>query len=84
MSLTRSLLLAGLDALPFAALASVATYVFARAANQPPVLVGMLAGTVGVVVLLALGTISANRYRADGKPFYFTRAVVVEGLLSIP
>jgi hypothetical protein len=44
----------------------------------------MLAGTVGVAVLLALGTISANRYRADGKSFYFTRAVVVEGLLSLP
>ncbi|MDS0221421.1 hypothetical protein NDI54_08675 [Haloarcula sp. S1AR25-5A] len=84
MSLSRSLLLAGLDALPFAALASIATYVFARAGKQQPVIVGMLAATVGVAVLLALGTISANRYRADGKRFYFTRAVVVEGLLSFP
>ncbi|KOX92953.1 hypothetical protein [Haloarcula rubripromontorii] len=84
MSLSRSLLLAGLDALPFAALASIATYVFARTAIRPSVVVGMLAATVGVAVLLALGTISANRYRADGKSFYFTRAVVVEGLLSIP
>jgi uncharacterized membrane protein YqjE len=84
MSLSRSLFLAGLDALPFAALASVATYVFVRTAIQPSEIVGMLAGTVGVVVLLALGIISANRYRADGKRFYFTHAVVVEGLLSIP
>jgi len=84
MSLSRSLLLAGLDALPFAALASVATYVFARTAVQPSEVVGMLAGTVGVAVLLALGTISANCYRADGKPFYFTRAVIVEALLSLP
>ncbi|AUG47263.1 hypothetical protein BVU17_06890 [Haloarcula taiwanensis] len=84
MSLSRSLFLAGLDALPFAALASIATYVFARTAIQPSAVVGMLAATVGVAVLLALGTISANRYRANGKSFYFTRAVVVEGLLSIP
>jgi hypothetical protein len=84
MSLSRALLLAGLDAFPFAALASVATYVFARRAIQPSAVVGMLAATVGVAVLLALGTISANRYRADGKSFYFTRAVVVEGLLSLP
>ncbi|RKS82503.1 hypothetical protein BDK61_1811 [Haloarcula quadrata] len=84
MSLSRALLLAGLDALPFAALASVATYVFARTAVQPSEIVGMLAGTVGVAVLLALGTISANCYRADGKPFYFTRAVIVEALLSLP
>ncbi|WP_336339021.1 hypothetical protein [Haloarcula brevis] len=84
MSLSRSLLLAGLDALPFAALASVAAYVFARTTVQPPFAVGVLAGTVGAVVLLALGTVSANRYRADGKSFYFTRAVVVEGLLSLP
>ncbi|KAA9397296.1 hypothetical protein Har1130_07915 [Haloarcula sp. CBA1130] len=84
MSLSRSLLLAGLDALPFAALASIATYVFARTTIKPPEIVGMLAGIVGVAVLLALGTISANRHRANGKPFYFTRAVVVEGLLSIP
>jgi hypothetical protein len=84
MSLSRSLLLAGLDALPFAALASLAAYVFARTTVQPSFVVGMLAGTVGAVALVALGTISANRHRADGKPFYFTRAVVVEGLLSFP
>jgi hypothetical protein len=84
MSLSRSLLLAALDALPFAVLAGVATYVFARRTIQPPEIVGTVAGTVGVAVLLALGTVSANRYRANGKPFYFTRAVVVEGLLSVP
>ncbi|MDT3435236.1 hypothetical protein [Haloarcula sp. 1CSR25-25] len=84
MSLSRSLLLAALDALPFAVLAGVATYVFARTTIQPSEIVGTVAGTVGVVVFLALGTVSANRHRANGKPFYFTRAVVVEGLLSVP
>ena len=84
MSLSRSLLFAGLDALPFAMLASVATYVFARTTTQPSAVVGILAATVGMAVLLALGIISANRYCADGKSFYFTRAVVVEGLRSLP
>ncbi|MFB6222364.1 MAG: hypothetical protein ABEH86_01655 [Haloarcula sp.] len=84
MSLSWSVLVAGLDALPFAALASLATFVFARASGQPPEFVGMLAAAVGVAALLGLGTISANRHRASGKPFYFTRAVVIEGLLSLP
>jgi len=84
MSLSRTALVAGLDALPFAALASLATVVFARAGGQPPELVAVLAAVIGTSALLGLGTISANRYRRTETPFYFTRAVVVEGLLSLP
>ncbi|MBV0900897.1 hypothetical protein [Haloarcula salina] len=84
MSLSRTALVAGLDALPFAALASLATVVFARAGDQPPEFVAPLAGVVGTAALLGLGTISANRYRQTDTRFYFTRAVVVEGLLSLP
>jgi len=84
MALSRTALCAGLDALPFAALASLATFVFGRAGELPPTAVGGTAALVGAAILFGLGTISANRHRSGGKPFYFVRAVVVEGLLSVP
>jgi len=84
MSLPRSALYAGLDALPFAALGTLAVFVFGRAGALAPNVVGGIAALVGAALLFGLGTISANRHRANGKPFYFVRAVVVEGLLSVP
>lgn len=84
MAPSRVSLYAGLDALPFAALATLAVFVFGSAGGLPSSVVGATAALVGAVVLLGLGTVSANRHHSEGKPFYFTRAVVVEGLLSLP
>lgn len=84
MSLARNGLLAGLDALPFAILAGVAAVVFGLAGDLAPSLVGAVAAVVGAAVLLVLASVSANRYQQDGKRFYFVRAVVVEGLFSLP
>jgi len=84
MTLSRGALYAGLDALPFAALGGLAVFVFGSAGGLPSETGGAAAALVGAVLLLGLGTISANRYRTEGKPFYFTRAVVVEALLSFP
>lgn len=80
----RSALLAGLDALPFAVLAAVAAVVAGRAGGLATTLVGAIAAAVGLAVLLVLGSMSANRYRADGRAFRFTRIVVWEGLSSLP
>ncbi|MBO4246717.1 hypothetical protein IL252_02660 [Halomicrobium sp. IBSBa] len=84
MTLSRSALYAGLDALPFAALGTLAVFVFGTAGGLSSEAVGGAAALAGAALLLGLGTISANRHQAEGKPFYFTRAVVVEGLLSVP
>ena len=84
MASSRGVLYAGLDALPFAALATLAVFVFGSAGGLPSAAVGAAAALVGAALLLGLGTISANRHQTEGKPFYFTRAVVVEGLLSVP
>ncbi|WP_226012502.1 hypothetical protein [Halomicrobium salinisoli] len=80
----RTALVAGLDALPFAVLAAVAAVVFGRAGGMALTVVVAIATAVGLAILLVLGSISANRYRTDGRSFHFTRIVVSEGLFSLP
>lgn len=79
VSLSRTAILAVLDACPITVVATAVTYVVARSAGAlPPALV---AGVVGVVTFSIAATVSANVARARDERLYVTRWIVDEAVL---
>ncbi|WP_435317813.1 hypothetical protein [Haloarchaeobius sp. TZWSO28] len=75
MTRLAALLVAVVDALPFAVLLGAVTYLGGQS-SLGATRAGAMAGVVGLVLLLLLGLVSYNKYRGAKKRFWLVRKTV--------